>query len=214
MVNFRRLIKDRLPRWVIIHKLKKSQSKRVLLTFDDGPDEKITPVVLDKLQEFNARAVFFVVGYKIDQHRNIVKRIVDEGHLLANHTYSHPHDRILNYSQYRHELQKTQDILSLYTTNKNTLFRPPCGKFDLVIFLAAKSLGLRIILWSNGSGEWSDRQSEDADCIAKSLKPTIKNGQIILLHDNNIKVPMILEDILPYLKDNKFDLENGIEELF
>jgi peptidoglycan-N-acetylglucosamine deacetylase len=213
MTRARGLIKEIMPRWVMVHRLKGCGTIRVLLTFDDGPDLVVTPRVLDALKRYKVRAVFFVVAEKAERYPELVKTILNEGHIVANHTYSHPHDQRLNFFQYRREIQQAQTILQAQTGYRVRFFRPPCGAFNLVTFLAAKSLGLKIVLWSNGGGEWAGRQSESADDIARALKLTISDGQIVLLHDNNDKVPAVLDAVLPFLQEKGYDLANAVSEI-
>lgn len=214
MASLKSFLKEMMPRWVMVHKLRTSGGRQLLLTFDDGPDPVLTPQVLALLKQYGALAVFFVVAEQVEKYPNILDEILQQGHLVANHTYSHPHDRRLSLLQYRSELVRAQHVLQTHTGERVRLFRPPCGKFNLGTFLLAKSLRLQVVLWSNGGGEWSHRQEEDAESIARGLMETIRAGQIILLHDNNAKVPSVLTEILPSLCEQGYDLSGAVDGMY
>src|SRR5262249_43297676 len=97
----------------------------VLLTFDDGPHAEITPSVLDRLRDFQARAVFFVVGNRIDGSADLLKRMMAEGHLIGNHTYTHPLGRDPGPLSYMRDVRRNQELLAQLTASSPRLFRAP-----------------------------------------------------------------------------------------
>lgn len=210
MTRWKSFLKAIMPNWVMVYKLRGCGVRQILLTFDDGPDPVLTPQILALLEHYDARAVFFVVAEKAELYPEIMDAILKHGHLVANHTYSHPHDRKLNLLQYRNELIRAQNVLQGHTGERVRLFRPPCGKLNLGTLLLAKSLRLKVVLWSNGGGEWSHRESEDAESIARGLIESVDDGQIILLHDNNAKIPTVLKEVLPSFCEQGYDLSNAV----
>jgi len=196
----------------MIHKLDRRAANSILLTFDDGPDEKITPFILERLEEYRTRAVFFVVGYKVKEAPYLLNLIKEKGHVIGNHSYSHPKGKVpglLSLLTYRRDLIKCQDVIEKTTGTKPTLFRPPRG-ITPASLLAAKSVDLKTVLYSIEGGEWGYRKSADAQTIGKELAKTLRPRDIVLLHDDNSKVPTILDIILPAIKDKKIDPYNGV----
>jgi peptidoglycan/xylan/chitin deacetylase (PgdA/CDA1 family) len=193
--QFRQLVKARLPRWLMIYKLRGSSSE-VLLTFDDGPDPDITPRILDILKEKNKKALFFVVGQKAEKHPDLIRRMRQEGHVVGNHTYSHPHDRVTSISEYKRDIEEAQLVLYKILGERPVTFRPPCGEFSFKTVYSAKCAGLKIVLMSNGGGEWNENASAEPEMVESKIIKNIEPGQIIVMHDNNKKIPLMLGGLI------------------
>ena len=178
----------------------KARSRRpwIALTFDDGPDPVHTPAVLDILAAHGAKATFFVIGKHAYAHQHLVRRIVAEGHQLANHTWSH---RRLNGQRYQvvgEELDSTRDFLASMAGQPTRLYRPPRGEISARLLWYTAMLGYTTVLWTmsfsdnlRGRIEFTTSQFESAD-----LRP----GGIVLLHDNNLYTVNALDPLLRHLK--------------
>jgi peptidoglycan/xylan/chitin deacetylase (PgdA/CDA1 family) len=199
-----------LPRWLMVYKLK-GPSSDVLLTFDDGPDPAITPLVLDILKAKQKKAIFFVVGEKAEEYPEIVKRMDIEGHVVGNHTYSHPHNRKISMLDYRADIAKAQVTLKTILGYRPNVFRPPCGEFNLKTVLSAKSLGLEIMLMSNGGGEWNENANAPPETIEHQILHKIEKEQIIVMHDNNKKIPMMLTSLIEKIEALGLKVANPIK---
>lgn len=206
------MIKTIIPDRVLLHRLPHRLSNSILFTFDDGPDRQLTPQVLDRLSKYNVRAVFFVVGKKIEESPDIFDMIVSQGHIIGNHTYNHPNRVISSPEQYRQELVHCQDVIKHRTGQIPKLVRPPLG-ISFATLQAAISLKKRTLLWSIEGGEWGIHKNENAGNISTRLVSALKPRDILLLHDDNSKVIQILETILPSLNRRKIDLTSGANYL-
>lgn len=154
--------------------------KCIALTFDAGPG-KDTPHLLDVLKEKKVPATFFLLGRKhVDRYPEVVKRISDEGHEVANHTWSHEILTDLDASQVREELSRTQDAIAKITGRKPTLMRPPQGRTDETVTEVSRELGLAQILWSITAKDYS---TTDSALIRKRVLEQAHRDGIILLHD-------------------------------
>ena len=123
--------------------------KRVALTFDDGPDERSTPALLDLLRDRGMQAAFFAVGKRVTAHPDIAARIVRDGHLLENHSFAHSNaTNFFSVARLRSELSQTQEAIRQATGITPTCFRPPMGLSNPRIFRAAREAGLKVIGWS------------------------------------------------------------------
>jgi peptidoglycan/xylan/chitin deacetylase (PgdA/CDA1 family) len=203
------IIKSLIPSNIVIHQLPRHSNNSILLTFDDGPDRDITPLILNRLKRHNVKAIFFVIGQKVEAAPDIITMIYEQGHIIGNHTYSHPYENIPNYSQYKLEISTCQNLIHKKTGTKPTLFRPPMGIISPTALLATKSHGMTTMLWSDEGGEWGFRKEETAQTISFNLLKTLRPRDIVLLHDNNLKTPTILDIILPELLDRKIDLNSA-----
>ena len=197
----------------MVHRLSREASSAILFTFDDGPHKKITPLVLELLEKYQVQAIFFIIGRFAYQNPDLLKMIIKKGHLIGNHTYTHPNNRIPDFFFFRKDIIRCQMLVKDILGIEPIFFRPPRGVINLKPLLAAKSLSLTSILWSNEGGEWGRAKSDDYRIIAEKLLETLKPRDIVLLHDNNPKVLKILDIVLPILKSRKADLSNGLRYL-
>lgn len=183
-----------------LFELMRVRTKRrvVYLTFDDGPDDGITEFVLNELKKYNAKATFFCVGACAEKHPYLLKRILDEGHVIGNHTYSHSHGFQVDSRDYIKDVELANNFL------KTRLFRPPFGalKFGQFIRLFLK---YRIVYWSLISGD-SDLDDFEYKKSMKRLKKT-KKGDIVLFHFCKLhqdETSALLPRYLQWLEENSF----------
>ena len=153
--------------------------KQVALTFDDGPDTEYTPQILDLLGQFGVKATFFLKGANISGQEWVVTRIVREGHLVANHSYSHPDFRKLNAEQIVAEVQKTEELVEKITGRETALLRPPYGEMTAEGLDRLVAAGYTMINWSVDSKDWRPDQAEQ---ILTNILSQVKPGSIILMH--------------------------------
>ncbi|MFD9942509.1 polysaccharide deacetylase family protein [Nonomuraea sp. NPDC059023] len=155
------------------------KAKCVALTFDDGPGDH-TARLLGMLRRHAAKATFFVVGQMVaaDRQGNL-RRMVDDGHELGNHSWSHEQLTTLSESGLRYQLKHTQDVVERETGVRMTLMRPPYGSTDASVAAATRREGLAQILWNVDTLDWRDRSASIVARRAVQAKP----GSIILMHD-------------------------------
>jgi peptidoglycan/xylan/chitin deacetylase (PgdA/CDA1 family)/uncharacterized membrane protein YbhN (UPF0104 family) len=150
------------------------------ITFDDGPSPDTTPRILDALREAGKKATFFVLGRHAEAHPEIVRRIVEEGHEVANHTYSH---RILVFASRRtiaDELWRTQEVLEACGADHLRYFRAPHGFRNPLVVRTCRRLGYQVVGWTKGV---FDTALPGADVIVKRSVAAIRPGAVLLLHD-------------------------------
>jgi len=192
----------------------KPAAKCVFLTFDDGPDKRFTPTILDHLKRFNAKATFFVVGRRARKHPDIVRRIIDEGHDIGNHTLSHPVSPILKHKVIENEIKAAGDIIHQIIGEKPKLFRPTWLSWDLhaqKMQHIARELGYYSLRWSISSMDWLGMKKVIKH---KILKAKINSREVLLFHDgseksffSNRKATVdVLPDILETFKRKSINL--------
>jgi len=190
------------------------KSDGILLTFDDGPDPNVTPAVLDLLRQYEAKALFFISGCRIKNAPELLKRIVDEGHVLGNHSFAHRKDSIFGWKACADDMKKCNEEIAKYVSGPMKFYRAPHGQLGLAPFLAAKKVGLRYIRWSVSIRDWELPDADAADAVSETkrygdvLVRHVKPGDIVLLHDyNNPLVVEVLKIALPMWKEKGWALD-------
>ncbi len=181
------------------------EHQQVALTFDDGPDQD-TPALLDLLAELKVQANFFCIGQQIERHPEVVRRILAEGHLLGNHTYSHPNLMTCSPSRTRQELQRVQDLVLELTGETPRFWRPPFGFRAPWTMPMASQLGLESVLWSINPRDFHDPGS---DVICQRCLEPLAAGAILLLHDGIGPRPQTLQavaQLVPQLRERGYAL--------
>ena len=175
-------------------------ANEVALTFDDGPDPRYTPAVLDLLKRWNARATFFVLGKEVEAHSELARRIVAEGHALGSHGYSHTLLAFLSASRTWEELERADQAIQAATGSRPKLLRPPYGFRNPWLPAQVKRLGYRMVGWSL-SGR--DSQHPTAAQIRRRIEGRLRPGDIVLLHDgrgNREQTVLALQEVLRFLE--------------
>lgn len=170
----------------------KNKREEVILTFDDGPDPKHTPQVLEILRKHQISALFFVIGEKAQAHPELMKQIQDEGHLIGNHTQTHPLFFAM-YSRKKIATELDQGMETLKSLQAPTdLFRPPIGYMNPSIAKELKKRGLKVIGWNVRSYD----SFKDSASLLKRLVRLTKKGSVVLMHDNLESTTRVLENYI------------------
>ncbi|MBI9063707.1 MAG: polysaccharide deacetylase family protein [Marinilabiliaceae bacterium] len=178
-----------------------TDAREVAITFDDGPDEK-TEQILELLKEAGFKASFFCIGQKMEKHPRLTERIVDDGHLLGNHTWSHDSMFPLFLpARINQELVRTNNIIEQHIGQANVFFRPPYGVTNPFVSRGIRGIFQKVIGWNVRSLDTTNRSKEQVlHRITKNLQP----GQIILLHDTSQFVVQILQELIIHLKQEGY----------
>lgn len=186
---------------------KKKNLKRVALTFDDGPNPDTTPRVLEILDQYDAKATFFTLGHKLAGQETLVKRMIDQGNEIGNHTWSHPNLTTLSVEGIKQEITATNQAIEKITHQKPTLMRPPYGAINATVQAA---VGMKEIMWTVDTLDW---QSHSTPAIMKKLKEQLTPGGIILMHDIHQTSVDALPSVLDYLKSQGYEVVT-VSELY
>jgi peptidoglycan/xylan/chitin deacetylase (PgdA/CDA1 family) len=179
-----------------------ANSNAVALTFDDGVSDD-TPAILDLLGERNLKATFFMIGQAVERRPRIARRVVEEGHEIGNHSYSHPIYLFRTAAETARQLERAQEVIEQATGVRPRVARPPCGVRTRAYFRAARRLGLRTVQWDVAGFDW---KQIDAREIADHVLKDARAGSILLLHDGDSRnredrrrtvaaLPLILEGL-------------------
>lgn len=156
-----------------------SAGRQVSLTFDDVPDTQFTPQILDILKKYNVKATFFVVGNRAEAHPELVKRIVQEGHAIGNHSYSHPNLPKVSDARFHDEVLRTEKILHQLTGYSTSIFRPPYGNINEAQIQWLAGQRMNIINWNVDSLDW---EGLNAKQVLSNVMSHVGPGSIILQH--------------------------------
>lgn len=185
------------------------KQRLMALTFDDGPTE-YTAEVLDLLKKFGQKATFFCIGTQVEKNPQLAQRIISEGHLIGNHTYTHssaigfwPVHRVSE------EIRTTQKVILTYTGKIPNFFRPPFGVTNPNIAKACEENSMEVIGWSIRS---LDTVLKNEQAILKRVVPRLRTGAIVLLHDTSHKTTKTLEQLLLVMKQKNIQSVT-VEEL-
>lgn len=178
---------------------KPAKGKEVYLTFDDGPIPEATPMILDYLREFEARATFFCVGENVDRYPEIFRQVVEQGHSVGNHTYHHLNGWKTPNRKFLQDVLKCQEVMaSYYTRQGKPLMRPPYGRIKPKQWRTLKK-DYEIVMWDVLSGDFSSKIDSTA-CLNQSIRHS-KIGSIVLFHDS-VKTINKLKTVLPGYLDH------------
>ncbi|WP_042364148.1 polysaccharide deacetylase family protein [Streptacidiphilus neutrinimicus] len=176
----------------------------IALTIDDGPDPRYTPQVLALLHRYGIPATFCQIGEEIRRHPALVREVADQGHLIANHTWTHPDLVRETRTAVREEIVRTSEILEKTTGRSPVLFRAPYGAWSSSVFAECRTQGLRPLDWSVDPRDWS---RPGVSSIVRTIMRTTRTGSIILEHDgggNRSQTVAALRNVLPRLLDEGY----------
>ena len=174
-------VAPRPPRVPASYNAVKTSRPVLALTFDDGPHPEYTPKLLDILRHHGVRATFYVIGRNVEKYPEIARRIVAEGHEIANHSWSHPPLTSVGASRLRQEMEKTNDAIVRATGRRPTNMRPPYGAInDRVRQSILRDHGLDVILWSCDPLDW---KRPGAGVVRRRMVEGATPGGILLAHD-------------------------------
>ncbi|HHA9293882.1 TPA: polysaccharide deacetylase family protein, partial [Streptococcus pneumoniae] len=176
----------------------KKYQKVVALTFDDGPNPATTPQVLETLAKYDIKATFFVLGKNVSGNEDLVKRIKSEGHVVGNHSWSHPILSQLSLDEAKKQITDTEDVLTKVLGSSSKLMRPPYGAITDDI---RNSLDLSFIMWDVDSLDW---KSKNEASILTEIQHQVANGSIVLMHDIHSPTVNALPRVIEYLKNQGY----------
>lgn len=188
----------------------KGDKKVIYLTFDAGFENGYTSKILDVLKKHNVKAAFFLVGNYLEKNPELVKRMVDEGHIVGNHTYNHPDmSKISTKDDFSKELQSLEELYKQITgKDMPKYYRPPQGKYSESNLKMAKELGYKTFFWSLAYVDWyTDNQPTREEAFNKLL-PRIHPGAVVLLHSTSKTNAEILDELLTKWKSEGYTFES------
>ena len=191
-----------------------TDEKILYLTFDAGYENGNTPAILEALKKHQAPAVFFAVGNFIKDNPDLIKRIITEGHIVGNHTMTHPDmSQISSMESFQKELEGVEELYTSVTGEPMTKFyRPPRGVYSTENLSMAKELGYSTFFWSLAYVDWIQEQQPSKEEAFQKLIPRIHPGAIVLLHNTSSTNAAILDELLTKWEEMGYQF-HSIKEL-
>lgn len=178
--------------------------KNLWLTFDEGYENGCTADILDTLKDKGVRAVFFVTYDYAEKNPELIRRMIDEGHTVGNHTYSHPALAECSPEEIREELGKLHSFIKQEFNYDMYVMRPPMGEFSEQVLACAKEMGYTTVLWSFAYQDWKTDSQPNPDEAFTKITSKTHNGAVYLLHAVSETNAAILGDVLDYWKNNGY----------
>jgi peptidoglycan/xylan/chitin deacetylase (PgdA/CDA1 family) len=182
------------------------RGRRMMLTFDDGPNPDYTPHILDTLAKYDVRAMFFVCGECVVQNRELVARMADEGHVVGNHTWTHPLLTTLGRKEIRSEMERTSDVIEDTYGERPQWFRAPYGAWNRAAFQLGADMGMEPMAWTVDTTDW---MVPGVDTIIDQVESGAAPGVVVLSHDaggDRSQTVRAIREWLPYLIDSGYQL--------
>lgn len=180
-----------------------TEKKQIAISFDAAWGNDDTEQLINILKEYDVPATFFVVGAWVDKYPESVKQLFDAGHKIENHSNTHPHMPQLSLAQMENELESCNQKIAQITGVSPTLFRCPYGDYDNNTIKATQNKNMYCVQWSVDSLDWKDNATPESIC--KRVTSKVKNGSIVLFHNDADHTPAALPNILKTLKEQGYE---------
>lgn len=188
-----------------------TKEKIVCLTFDDGPDDTVTPNIINILDKYKVKGNFFFLGENVVRYPKVVKLADESGHLVLSHTYKHKQLDKCSNETIKNEIISTEKIIHKLIGKTPQIMRPPYGATNDAVISVANDTENIIVIWSIDSMDWSQKESSN---IVKNILDNVRPGEIILMHSNSDKhaTAEALPKVIQGLSDKGFKIV-GLDEM-
>lgn len=182
--------------------------KYIYLTFDEGYEAGYTHEILEKLKENDVKATFFITAHYLNTQPDLVKQMIDEGHIVGNHTVNHKSMPSLTDEQINTEVMDLHKAIYEKFQYDMKYIRPPKGEFSERSINATNSLGYKTVMWSFAYEDWNEDKQLDETIAKKKVIDNVHNGEIMLLHGNSKTNTNILGDIIKEIKNMGYEFKS------
>lgn len=184
-----------------------AEDKYVYLTFDEGYEAGYTEKILDILKENDVKAAFFITGHYLNSAEELVKRMIDEGHIVGNHTVNHPSMPDIGDDKLKEEITKLHTAVFEKFGYEMIYFRPPKGEFSQRTLALTKQLGYTTVMWSFAYDDWDETKQGRESYGKEKILNNIHNGAVILLHSTSKDNANILDEVIKEIKKQGYEFK-------
>ncbi|MGN7402946.1 polysaccharide deacetylase family protein [Cytobacillus praedii] len=179
--------------------------KQVALTFDDGPDGKVTPAIIDLLNKYKVKGNFFFLGRNVEKYPQVVKEAYNSGHLVLSHSYNHIELPKLTAKEMQTEIERAGNSIKTVIGKEPSILRPPYGETNKQVVEIAQQEGYSVVLWSIDTLDWSQKEASN---IVNNVMNYVRNGDIILMHSDSKKTEAAkaLPELIESLQEQGFEM--------
>ena len=184
-----------------------SEEKIIYLTFDEGYEAGYTEKILNTLKENNVKAAFFITGHYLNTQENLVKQMIDEGHIVGNHTVNHHSMPDLTEEKIKDEVMNLHQALYEKFKYEMKYLRPPMGEFSEKTLTEIQKLGYIPVMWSFAYDDWDEKKQGKEEYAKEKILSNIHNGEVMLLHANSIDNCNILDYCIKEIKNMGYEFK-------
>lgn len=185
-----------------------SEEKIVYLTFDEGYEAGYTPQILDTLKENEVKATFFITAHYVNSQPDLVKRMIDEGHIIGNHTVNHYSMPDLTDEKIKSEVQDLHTAVYNKFGYEMKYLRPPMGEYSERTLSRIQSLGYTTVMWSFAYDDWDEKKQDREDYAKQKILGNVHNGAVILLHGNSKDNANTLDYCIKEIKKSGYEFKS------
>lgn len=185
-----------------------NEDKYIYLTFDEGYEAGYTPKILETLKENDVTATFFITAHYLNTQPDLVKQMIDEGHIVGNHTVNHKSMPDLTDEKIKTEVMDLHIAIYQKFQYEMKYIRPPMGEFSERTLSVTNSLGYKTVMWSFAYEDWNEEKQPDEGVAKQKILDNIHNGEIMLLHGNSKTNTNILGDVIKEIKNMGYEFKS------
>lgn len=183
------------------------ESKKVYLTFDEGYEAGYTPKILETLSKNNVKAAFFITAHYVNTSSDLVQKMIDEGHIIGNHTVNHKSMPSLSNEEIKNEVMNLHEAIYNKFNYEMKYIRPPKGEYSEKSVAYCNNLGYTTVMWSFAYDDWDENKQGREEYAKKKILDNIHNGAVILLHGNSKDNSNILDYCINEIKNMGYEFE-------
>ena len=185
-----------------------NEKKNIYLTFDEGYEAGYTHKILDVLKQNNVKATFFITAHYLNTQSDLVKQMIDEGHIVGNHTVNHKSMPSLTQEQINSEVMDLHKAIYSKFEYEMKYLRPPMGEYSQKTLAVTNSLGYTTVMWSFAYEDWNEKSQPDEEKSKQKILNNVHNGEIMLLHGNSKTNTNILDSIIKQIKQMGYEFKS------
>ena len=184
-----------------------SEKKYIYITFDEGYEAGYTEKILDTLKENNVKATFFITAHYLNTNEEVVKRMIDEGHIVGNHTVNHKSMPDISNEEIKKEVMDLHLAIYEKFGYEMKYIRPPKGEYSERTLNECNNLGYKTVMWSFAYKDWEENNQSGEENAKKMIINNFHNGEIMLLHGNSKDNCNVLGDIIKEAKNEGYEIK-------
>ena len=185
-----------------------SESKTIYMTFDEGYEAGYTNQILEILKENDVKATFFLTAHYINTQEELVKQMIEEGHIIGNHTVNHKSMSSLTEEEIKKEVMDLHQSVYEKFGYEMKYIRPPKGEFSEKTLQVTNSLGYKTVMWSFAYEDWNEQKQPDEEKAKEKILKNLHNGEIMLLHGNSKTKTNILDSVIKEAKNMGYEFKS------
>ena len=185
-----------------------SDAKTIYLTFDEGYEAGYTSQILKTLKENDVKAAFFLTAHYVNTQEDLVRQMIEEGHIIGNHTVNHKSMPSLTEEEIKKEVMNLHQGVYEKFNYEMKYIRPPKGEFSEKTLMVTNALGYKNVMWSFAYEDWNEKKQPDENQAKEKILNNLHNGEIMLLHGNSKTNTNILDSMIKEIKNRGYEFKS------